>query len=90
MNDEVIGNLIRKLQGTLDGASSISEKDRKQLEQLSADLQAVLAQPGAVTRVRHQNIIDRLRAAVDRFEASHPDLTAVMAQATETLADMGI
>jgi len=90
MNDEVIGSLIKQLHSTLEGRSSITGKDREQLEQLSADLQAVLAMPGVVTPSRHQGIIDRLREAISRFEVSHPDLTATMAQVSTTLSDMGI
>lgn len=90
MNDEVISNLIEQLHRTLDRATSISEKDREQLEKLSVDLRAVLAQPGAVTPSSHQTIIDQLLTAVTRFEVSHPDLTATMAQASKALADMGI
>jgi len=90
MNHEAISNLIKQLHSTLDDMSSITAKDREQLEQLSVDLQAVLARPGAVTRSRHQGIIDRLREAISRFEVSHPDLTATMAQVSKTFSDMGI
>ena len=88
MNHEAISNLVKQLHSTLDDVSSITAKDREQLEQLSAELQAVLARPGAVSR--HQGVIDRLREAISRFEVSHPDLTATMAQVSKTLSDMGI
>ena len=90
MNDETIRNLLKKLHSALDGATSITEKDRELLKQLSLDIEALLAQPGAMTRAEHQPIIDRLRAAVTRFEVSHPDLTATMAQVSKALGDMGI
>lgn len=90
MSNEVIGNCIRQLHKTLDGASTISEKDRDQLKELSADLQEVLARTGAASREKHQTLVDRLRDSVTRFEASHPDLTATMSQASKVLADMGI
>ena len=90
MSNEAIRNLLKQLHGTLNGATSITEKDRELLKQLSVDIQALLAQPGAVTRARHQPIIERLQVAVSRFEVSHPDLTATMAQVSKTLGDMGI
>jgi hypothetical protein len=34
--------------------------------------------------------VDRLQSAVTRFEVSHPDLTAAMAQVGKQLGDMGI
>jgi hypothetical protein len=90
MNQEAIRNLFKQLHSTLNGATSITETDRELLEQLSVDIQALLAQPDAVTRARHQSIIDRLVAGVTRFEVSHPELTATMAQVSKTLGDMGI
>jgi hypothetical protein len=90
MNHEVVSRLIRQLHGTLEGRSAITQEDRAQLEQLAADLQAVLARPGAAAGSGHQGIIDRLRNAVSRFEVSHPDLTATMAQVSQKLSDMGI
>jgi hypothetical protein len=50
----------------------------------------VLARSGAPAGGSHQTVIDRLQAAVTRFEVSHPDLTATMSQAAKTLGDMGI
>ena len=74
----------------LDGATSIAEKDRELLKQLSVDIQALLAQPGTVKREEHVTIINQLRASVTRFEVSHPDLTATLAQVSKALGDMGI
>ena len=90
MSNEAIRNLLKQLHSTLDGATSITEKDRELLKQLSVDIQTLLARPGADMRARHQSIIDRLRVAVSRFEVSHPDLTATMAQVSKVLGDMGI
>jgi hypothetical protein len=90
MNDEAVRNLLKQLHSMLDGTTSITEKDRKLLKQLSVDIQALLAQPGAATRATHQTTIDQLQAAVTRFEVSHPDLTATMAQVSKALGDMGI
>lgn len=90
MHDEAVGNLLKQLHNKLDGATSIAEKDRELLKQLSVDIQALLAQPGPVKRATHGTIIDRLKAAATRFEVSHPDLTATMAQVSKALGDMGI
>ena len=89
MKNEAMGKLLKQLHSTLNDATSITGKDRDLLKQLSADIQALLAQPGA-SRERNQSIIDRLMAAVTRFEVSHPDLTATMAQVSTALSDMGI
>jgi hypothetical protein len=90
MNDEVLSRLIQQLHGTLDGAHAIDEKDRKQLEQLAAELKALLAQPAAGGAARHRSLTDQLLAAVTRFEVSHPDLATAMLLASKRLGDMGI
>jgi len=90
MNDEAIRNLLKQLHAMLGGATAITEKDRELLRQLSADIQALLARPGAVTRASHQTIMGRLQEAITRFEVSHPDFTATVARVSQALADMGI
>jgi hypothetical protein len=90
MNDEPIRNLLKQLHGMLAGATAITNKDRELLRQLSADIQALLAQPGAVTHASRRTIMGRLQEAVTRFEVSHPDLTATVARVSQALADMGI
>jgi hypothetical protein len=90
MQDEPIGNLLKQLHGMLGGATSITEKDRELLRQLSVDIQSLLAQPGAGKRAGHDTIINQLRTAITRFEVSHPDLSATMAQVSKALGDMGI
>ena len=38
----------------------------------------------------HRALLDRLRAATERFEESHPDLTAVTNRIADLLSRMGI
>ena len=90
MIDEALRDLRKTLHSALTGATTITEKDRQLLKQLSVDIEALLARPGAVTRAEHRSIVDRLRVAVTLFEVSHPDLTAAMAQVSKALGDMGI
>ena len=90
MTDEATRNLLKTLHSALNGATTITEKDRALLEQLSVDIEALLAQPGAIPRAEHQSLVNRLQVAVTRFEVSHPDLAAAMLLASKRLADMGI
>ena len=90
MKNPAMSNLLKQLHAALNDATSINQKDRELLEQISADIRALLAQPETGARARHEPIVERLRTAVTRFEVSHPDLTATMSQVSRTLADMGI
>ena len=90
MDDERIRSLLKELHSALGSAAPATDEDRELLEQLSADVEALLARPGAVTRAEHQSIADRLMSAVTRFEVTHPNLTSTMAQVSKSLGDMGI
>jgi hypothetical protein len=90
MHDETVGDLLKQLHTKLEGATSIAEKDRELLQQLSVDIQALLVHPGAVKGAKPDPILHRLKEAVTRFEVSHPDLTATLAQVSKALGDMGI
>ena len=90
MDGESIRSPLEKLHSALKGVTSTTVQDRELLKQLSADIEALLALPHAMSRAEHQSIIDRLRVALVRFEVSHPDLTATMAQVNKALGDMGI
>jgi Domain of unknown function (DUF4404) len=92
MTDDSVRELLSKMHDTLSGATPpmTSEEDRRLLAQLSADIQAILARPGAAAERGPQTIAEQLQAAVTRFEVTHPDLTATMARAAKTLGDMGI
>lgn len=90
MTEQPLRNLLRQLHHTLDGSPSIAPEDRQLLKQLSDDIQSLLARSGAPAGSGHQTVVDRLQSAVTRFEVSHPDLTAAMAQVGKQLGDMGI
>lgn len=90
MNRDAIDELLKQLHGGLVNAKSITDKDRDLLRQLAADIQALLAQPGAAAAGRQPSIASRLGDAVTRFEVTHPDLTDVLVRVSKVLGDMGI
>lgn len=90
MTDQPVRALLKQLHDTLGSAKRITKEDRELLEQLAADIQAALARSGAPAAGGQKSLADQLQAAVTRFEVSHPDLTAAMAQVSKQLGDMGI
>ena len=90
MDDNEVRKLLKQLHRALEDKGSITEQDRELLKQLSGDIQHLLAPPRAGGGAGNQNTIRQLQLAITRFEASHPDLTATMAQVSKALADMGI
>ena len=83
-------NALKELHKQLGQAESLNEADRRLVEQLQQDLNALLAHSGKGPPPEYESIIERLRDATRRFEASHPDLTVTMAALTNTLSNLGI
>ena len=94
MIDKSIHSLASKLDEQLQGkgSRSMDPSDRELLKQLRRDIQSILDGPdSSVTLARlDPGFLDRLREATNRFETSHPALTAIMAQVTSSLSNMGI
>lgn len=90
MNSAGLNELLKQLHGAVGSTTSITETDRELLKQLSADIQALLAQPGARGATEQPSITDRLGDAVRRFEVTHPDVTDVLVRVSKVLGDMGI
>jgi hypothetical protein len=90
MANDSLPDLLNRLHTALDERRVLTTEDRALLDQLSADIQALLARSGAPTGDVHAGFASRLGGAITRFEVSHPDLTTLMAQVSKKLADMGI
>jgi len=90
MSDQTMTHLLTQLHGALEGATTITEKDRELLKQLSADIQELLAETSAPTGAGHQSVIERLQSAITQLEVSHPALTATLSNVSKKLGDMGI
>ena len=91
MTNQSIHTLASELDRQLQGGCSFDPSDRALLEQLRRDIQSILDRPDASAALGiDEGFIDRLREATNRFETSHPALTATMAQVASTLSNMGI
>ena len=91
MENQSIHSLASELDRQLQSGRSFDPSDRALLEQLRNDIQAILAAPDASTGLPDRDdLLARLREATNRFERSHPALTATLAQVTSTLSNMGI
>jgi len=87
MDDETV-ELLRQLRSKLQNPE-LSDDDRELLTRLSVDLES-LRQSDRLPPHHHRSLIERLEESTTRFEASHPDLTNLMAHVIQKLADMGI
>ena len=88
MDEQGITGLLKELHRNLEHSNAVTPSDRKLLEQLADDIRAQLARSG--TAAEEPTILGRVQGAITQFEASHPDLTAILARVSRGLADMGI
>ena len=90
MSGTAVTDLLRRLQGELERAKSVSDEDLKLLRQLSLDIHELLDRPRGATDEHRRSMLDRLQEAITRFEVTHPDITGALAAVSQKLADMGI
>jgi hypothetical protein len=79
---------LKELHGQLRSTESLTEGDREVVRLLQQDIEKLLASPE--TGEQHQVVLEGLQDATQRFEVSHPELTAVMSRVIDALSTMGI
>ena len=75
---------LAELQAELARTESVDPKSRELLEQVQQEIESVLDAP------EEGSLRARLEAAIEHFETSHPDLTAIMGRVMDQLANLGI
>ena len=89
MNERTVREL-KELHAELVRTGSLSEDDRKLVKQLQDDIQELLARSEHVPGQGYHSLLERLQDATQRFEVSHPELTAVIGRVADSLSNMGI
>ncbi len=84
MANEHIKELVKQLQDTLPRHSTISQEEQELLLALENDIEKLLANTDAASS------FSTLQKAAIHFEESHPRFSAVLAELTQTLGNMGI
>lgn len=77
---------LAELQAELARTQNVDPKSRELLEHVQQDIESVLDRSDA----EQGSLRARLEAAIEHFETSHPDLTAIMGRVMDQLANMGI
>jgi DNA anti-recombination protein RmuC len=75
------------LYSALEGAPEIGEEGREALRQATSKIEAALDEP---SEERLESLREQLNGAVERFEQSHPQLTAIVGRIADALSDLGI
>ena len=81
---------LRQLHQELHQVQLADESKRPVIEQLMAEIEALLKQEKKPEAQRYTRLGEQLRENIELFEASHPRTTLLMGQAIDMLASIGI
>jgi hypothetical protein len=88
--DKVFLRTLKELQSKLRDAESLTEDDRRFIEELHREIDDLLARSQKGQSLEHHSLRAQLDAAAKRFEVTHPNLTAVIGSVVDSLSAMGI
>ena len=90
MDKQEFRELLQRLHSKLQDLGSADESERELLQQLNRDIQALLEHKEDYERHHYDSLSTRLRETIEKIEASHPNLTLLMGQVADALAQIGI
>jgi hypothetical protein len=90
MNEESLTKLVNELDKRIAEAPSLSSVDRELLANLRRDIDDALVRSRRRALGKDHVVLGELRDATERFESSHPDLAAAMAQIVDLFTKLGI
>jgi hypothetical protein len=90
MDDNDSRKLLQQLHDEISNLQSVDENNSDLLRDIDGDIRALLERSGEQPIEVHPTIIGRLEDAVGEFEATHPDLTALISKVLDSLSIAGI
>ena len=90
MNDQELCQLLEKLQAEIEGTKSVDTKERELLQDLEADIRALLKRCEAEQVQSHPLTVRRLEEAIEHLSVNHPTLTAMLSNMSTILSNAGV
>ncbi len=91
MNDDELRILLEELHRKIENTNEVDEEGQELLNHLSTDIQNLLKRTSSEKPLRGTpKEINRLEESVQRFEVTHPSLTAALSQLLNILNNAGI
>ena len=84
MNNLEIKKLLEKLHDEIETIEHVDETNLQLLRELERDIDEL------IDRSDDSTLLERLREGIDRFEVSHPTLTAMLSEMSTILNNAGI
>ena len=80
---------LERLNAELRQAASLDDEEREMLRSLATEIEELLARDN-VRPHHYSGLNERLKGAVARLEASHPQVTLLMRRVIDSLSYLGI
>lgn len=90
MDSQHLNKLLEELQGEIKNTQAVDDKGSELLRGLDADIHALLEKSQNNSDQWEQTDVQSLEDAVYHFEATHPQLTALITRLLESLSNAGI
>jgi Domain of unknown function (DUF4404) len=93
MTKQALAEILVKLYEELQKTPTLDDDDRVSMQVLAGEIQAALdrsAHPSTTESTNPPAISKRVEDSIQSFEAHHPQLTTILSQIADRLADMGI
>ncbi|OGO32097.1 MAG: hypothetical protein A2Z16_01400 [Chloroflexi bacterium RBG_16_54_18] len=90
MDDSELRVTLEKLHRELEQTDNLDDDSRQRLQHLMGDIRTALDREGPPPAEHYQSLGDQLNEAIQRYEISHPSLTAAMRHALDILSGAGI
>lgn len=90
MPGKELRDLLRKLDSEIKNTNHVDKSSRDLLDDLKKEIDDLLERDDKNLSEIHSSFADRLRESTEHFEASHPELTAVMNNVINFLNNLGL
>jgi hypothetical protein len=90
MNDQELCQLLEKLHSEIEATQSVDARERELLQDLEADIRALLKRCEAEQIQSHPLTVRRLEDAIEQLAVNHPTLTAMLSNISTILSNAGV
>lgn len=90
MDDNDSRKLLQQLHDEINNLQMVDENSSDLLRDIDGDIRTLLERSGEHSMPVHPTVIGRLEDAVDQFEVTHPELTALISKVLDSLSIAGI
>lgn len=90
MPGKELRDLLKKLDSEIKNINHVDKSSRDLLDGLKKEINDLLERDDKKIAENNSSLADRLRESTEHFEASHPELTAVMNNVINFLNNLGL